>query len=135
MHYPIIVVPEPEQQAYTAVAPDIGEVASFGDSIEEALANLQEAVELYLEDAEEAPQPSKLEAVLEHEEVREHGGVVAFADLDLSFLDRKPVRLNVSLPSGLVKKIDEAARKRGMTRSGYLAWAADQAMARRQAEC
>ncbi|MBN1940879.1 MAG: type II toxin-antitoxin system HicB family antitoxin [Candidatus Diapherotrites archaeon] len=38
-----------EENEYVALCPEL-DVASQGDSIEEALANLKEAVELYLED-------------------------------------------------------------------------------------
>jgi len=135
MYYPIILIPDQEQGGFTVLAPDLPGLVTEGESMEEALANLQEAAELYLDDADEAPAPSTLETVMEHEEVREHGATVAFADIDTSFLDRRPIRLNVSLPAGLVKRMDEAARKRGMTRSGYLAWAADLAMMERRKAC
>ena len=41
-----------EEEEYVALCPEL-DVASQGDSIEEALANLKEAVELYLEDEKE----------------------------------------------------------------------------------
>ncbi|MCX7239008.1 MAG: type II toxin-antitoxin system HicB family antitoxin [Burkholderiales bacterium] len=54
-------------------------------------------------------------------------------DVDVSRLDvrksQKPVRLNISLPEGLLHDIDEAARASGATRSGFPAKAARQAMA------
>ena len=53
-------------------------------------------------------------------------------DVDVSRLDvrksQKPMRINISLPEGLVHDIDEAARASGATRSGFLAKAARQAM-------
>ena len=36
----------------------------------------------------------------------------------------RPMRVNVSMEAGLVAEIDEAARRRGLTRSGFLASAA-----------
>ncbi|MGD9396425.1 MAG: type II toxin-antitoxin system HicB family antitoxin [Candidatus Thorarchaeota archaeon] len=44
-----------EGKLYVALAPDV-DVASQGESIEEALANLKEALELYIED-EDAIRP------------------------------------------------------------------------------
>ena len=38
-----------EEKYYVALAPDV-DIASQGDTIEEALANLKEALELYFED-------------------------------------------------------------------------------------
>lgn len=45
-----------EDKFYVALAPDV-DVASQGETIEEALANLKEALELYIED-EDAIRPS-----------------------------------------------------------------------------
>jgi metal-responsive CopG/Arc/MetJ family transcriptional regulator len=50
------------------------------------------------------------------------------ADVDLARIDTKPVRLNVSLPSNLVQQIDTWANAHHMTRSGFLAKAAQDAM-------
>ena len=50
----VILTSEPPW--YVAKCPD-NSVASQGRTIEEALANLKEALELYYEGAEEAPQP------------------------------------------------------------------------------
>ncbi len=56
------------------------------------------------------------------------GGVWLLADVDLARIDTKPVRLNVSLPSNLVQQIDTWANAHHMTRSGFLAKAAQDAM-------
>ena len=45
----VTAVLTPEDEGYVAYNPETG-TASQGDTIEEALANLREAVELYLED-------------------------------------------------------------------------------------
>lgn len=47
MKLPVIVSKEPKY--YVALAPDV-DIASQGETIEEALENLQEALELYFED-------------------------------------------------------------------------------------
>ena len=49
-----------EEGIYVALCPEL-DVASQGKSVEEALANLKEALELYLED-EDVERPSKAEA-------------------------------------------------------------------------
>ena len=49
-----------EERLYVALCPEL-DVASQGKSVEEALANLNEALELYLED-EDVEKPSKVEA-------------------------------------------------------------------------
>ena len=44
--------------------------------------------------------------------------------MDVSLLSKRPVRLNVSLPEGLVKRIDAYAKTYHLTRSEFLAKAA-----------
>ncbi len=51
-----------EEDVYVAECPDIG-TASQGDTIEEALANLKEATELYLE---EFPLPKNFSSFIDH---------------------------------------------------------------------
>lgn len=48
MRYPVIVYPE-ETGGFSVVVPTLPGCHSQGESLEEALANLREAVELYLE--------------------------------------------------------------------------------------
>ncbi|MEB3323733.1 MAG: type II toxin-antitoxin system HicB family antitoxin [Cyanobacteriota bacterium] len=55
-----------EDEVYVAECPEVGSV-SQGDTIEEALANLKEATELYLE---ECPQPVPAPRLLTTFEVR-----------------------------------------------------------------
>jgi len=58
------------------------------------------------------------------------GGVWLLADIDLARVHNKPhsVRLNISLPSDLVARIDDYAKSHGASRSGFLAEAARNAM-------
>lgn len=56
------------------------------------------------------------------------GGVWMLADIDLSRVSTRAVRINISLPEALVKTIDDEAKSRHMSRSAFLAMAARQAM-------
>ncbi|VWC91354.1 hypothetical protein BLA18112_03344 [Burkholderia lata] len=49
-------------------------------------------------------------------------------DIDLSKINSKAVRLNISLPERLVQQIDATARARKLTRSAFLALAAEHEM-------
>ncbi|MBO8129725.1 MAG: type II toxin-antitoxin system HicB family antitoxin [Peptococcaceae bacterium] len=55
-----------EENGYVSKCPELG-VASAGDSVEEALANLKEAVELYLDNAYELGILNDLQVTLEAE--------------------------------------------------------------------
>ena len=56
------------------------------------------------------------------------GGVWLLVTIDATTLETKPVRLNISLPQGLVSKIDGYVKAHGTTRFGFLAQAARKAM-------
>jgi metal-responsive CopG/Arc/MetJ family transcriptional regulator len=46
-------------------------------------------------------------------------------DVDLSKVNTRAIRLNISLPENLIGKIDQAAAARRMSRSAFLAMAAE----------
>lgn len=54
----------PEDGGYVAQCLEV-DVASQGDSVEEAVANLSEALELYFEDTDEVPSPAPIIAPVE----------------------------------------------------------------------
>jgi len=69
VRYPVIVYPE-ETGGYSVVIPTLPGCHSQGETLEEAMANLKEAVELYLEVLEEdgiepQPVPAPLLTVME----------------------------------------------------------------------
>jgi metal-responsive CopG/Arc/MetJ family transcriptional regulator len=49
-------------------------------------------------------------------------------DLDLTRIDPAPKRVNISLPGSLLSQIDTYAQARHLSRSGFLAKAAQEAM-------
>jgi predicted RNase H-like HicB family nuclease len=49
MHYPIIIEPGDEQHAFGVVVPDLPGCFSAGDTLEEAVANAEEAVAVWIE--------------------------------------------------------------------------------------
>ncbi len=72
------------------------------------------------------PAPTALEKLSADPQYQ--GGVWLLAEVDLTRIDTRPVRLNVSLPSNLVQQIDNWATEHHLTRSGFLAKAAIAAM-------
>lgn len=53
MRYTVILLAEPEEGGYTALVPALLGCVSFGDTLEEALAMIQDAAEGYLAVAQE----------------------------------------------------------------------------------
>lgn len=70
MRYTVILEQEPDG-GYGATVPALPGCVSQGDSREEALTNIREAAELYVEDCEASGDPVPTEAGIEYIELRE----------------------------------------------------------------
>jgi len=57
-----------------------------------------------------------------------NGWVWALVDVDVTRFEGKAQKINITLPSRLLARIDEYAKSHGATRSGFLAEAARAAM-------
>ena len=115
--------------AFGVVVPDLPGCTSGGATVDDALRNAVEAVTLWVEDAradgEKIPKARSAEVLREDPEVAialAHGGILAYVPLVLDA--GRPVKANLSLDVGLLEAIDEAAERRGLTRSAFLASAA-----------
>ncbi|PLQ00178.1 type II toxin-antitoxin system HicB family antitoxin [Cupriavidus pauculus] len=131
MEFPIAIHKDPES-IYGVTVPDVPGCYSSGDTIEDAIRNAREAIishfEVLLSLGEEitlsATPIAELAARPEFAEA-----VWALADVDLTKLDNRPERINISLPRFVLHRIDTFVGARHETRSGFLARAALEAMA------
>jgi predicted RNase H-like HicB family nuclease len=132
MRYPIAIEPGGEQHAWGVVVPDLPGCFSAGDSLDEAVENAEEAILLWLEDAVDAgkppPEPSRLEALRRRKGYR--GWVWAVVNVDITRLSTQSKRVNITLPDRLLDTVDRHAKRRGETRSGFLARAAIETLSR-----
>ena len=53
----VVLYPDAEDGGYTVEVPSLPGCISQGDTLEDALANIQEAIELWIEDAEKHGEP------------------------------------------------------------------------------
>jgi predicted RNase H-like HicB family nuclease len=130
MLYPVYVQVGDKKHAHGVVFPDFPGCFSAADHWEDLPAMIQEAVEAHFGgESELIPKPTPIEKLVKNPEYT--GGVWMLVNIDLSKVNTKSIRLNVSLPENLVHKIDEAATAMHMTRSGFLASAAINALEHR----
>ena len=110
---------------YGVVVPDVPGCFSAGDTLEEAFINAKEAIAFHiegmLEDGEEIPQPTSLQEHVKNPEYE--GFTFSFVDVDLTHLMGKAEKINVTLPSLLIKRIDSfvATHPEYKNRSNFLA--------------
>ena len=123
MIFPIAIEPGDEKHAFGVVVPDLPGCFSAGDTVEEAIDNAKEAIELWLETAIDegmpVPEPSAIEKLRKDRSLR--GWLWAVVSVDLSQLSDKTERVNITLPSRVLRRIDAAAKEAGASRSGYIA--------------
>ena len=132
MLYPVYVHPGDATYSHGAEVPDFPGCFSAADDWQELPRRVQEAVEVWcMGEDMDLPAPTALNELAANTGFS--GGVWMLLDIDVSRLDvrsnQKPVRINISIPAGLVHDIDAYASAHGATRSGFLAQAARQAMA------
>ena len=105
--------------------PDFPGCVSAGATLEEARRMAQEALELHVggmvEDGDALPVPSSLETIMADPQ---NADAVAFQVTVPGAADRT-VRVNITLPERLLRRIDERAKNR----SAFLARAAERALA------
>ena len=129
MLYPVAVEKGSDTDAYGVTVPDIAGCFSAGDTFEEALENVREAIashlEILAEDGEEIPLASEVSNYLNHNEYQ--GLIWAVVDIDVSRYLGKSEKVNVSLPSRLIRLIDDQVGKdkHYKSRSAFLAAGAE----------
>lgn len=125
MIYPAYVHLGDDKHAHGITLPDFPGCFSAADDYADIPSKIQEAVELYTEgEVMELPTASKIEALETSGEFE--GGVWMLIDIDTNKLMSKPMRLNVSLPSHVVARMDAYASEHHMTRSALIVKAAEQ---------
>ncbi len=107
---------------YHATFPDLpgctADGATIGDLLVTARTKLSEKLKSLSDDGESWPEASSVEAVQLNAKA---GAILLLIDIEV---DDPPTRVNISIGERLLRRIDAAAQKSGMTRSGFLAQAA-----------
>ncbi|KIG04246.1 type II toxin-antitoxin system HicB family antitoxin [Caballeronia concitans] len=131
MEFAIAIHKDPES-CYGVTVPNVPGVFSAGDTIEEALRNAKEAIVCHVQAIIEEGDKVIIDSTSIEELVANPDyadAIWAFVEVDLSKLDSKPERINISLPRFVLHKIDSYVEARHETRSGFLARAALEAIA------
>jgi predicted RNase H-like HicB family nuclease len=124
MRSPVVIHKDPESD-YGVTVPDLPGCFSAGETVDEALVQAVEAIELHLDgllqDNEPLPTPQLIEI---HQQNPDYVvGIGAFVTVDLPKISGKAKRLNITLPERLLTVLDQYATQLGETRSGLIAQA------------
>jgi len=125
MRYPVVIHKDPESD-YGVTVPDLPGCFSAGDTMDEALQEVIEAIECHLEGLLLDGEPIPLPKTIEHHQINPDysGGVWAFVTVDVTKISGKTRRVNITLPERVLGLMDKYASEHGETRykfiSGYL---------------
>ena len=129
MRFPVVLHTD-DGLRYGVTVPDLPGYFSAGDTFDEALESVVEAIDLHLEglieEGGEVPVPHP---IAEHRlDPYYVDRVWAAVEVNVSRFDGRAEKVNITVPRRLLAKIDEYARVHGLSRSGVLAEAARQAL-------
>ena len=123
MRYPIAIEPGTDRTAFGVVVPDLPGCFSAGDTLDEAIANAEEAIagwiDASLDAGETIPAASSLDLIRERGDFR--GWIFGIVSVDPVVMDDKIERVNITLPRRVLSRLDAAADAAGESRSGFIA--------------
>lgn len=122
MRFTIAIEPGDDAHAFGVIVPDLPGCFSAGDTLDEAIDNAKEAIELWLETTiDNGSAIPELRSIGEHQSNPEFSGCIwAVVSVDLSELSDKAERVNITLPARVLRRIDAAAKAAGESRSGFI---------------
>lgn len=126
MLYPVYVHKD-QDSAYGLTFPDFEGCFSAADDLQDVERMAQEAVELHF-DGEDIPLPAPSSPEQWGGDDRFEGGYWLLLNIDTSKINSKSVRINISMPEALVKRIDQAAKRQHLSRSAFLAKSAEMSL-------
>ncbi len=134
MRYPIAIHKDVDS-CFGVSVPDIPGCFSAGETLDEALKNVQEAItghlEILAEEGIVAPKASPVDKYQGHSDYTD--AIWAYVDIDVSAFLGKTEKATVTLPKLLINKIDEAvAAGAAKSRSAFLADSAIKALSNNQ---
>ena len=124
MRYPVVIEPGTDATAYGVIVPDLPGCFSAGDTLDEAMNNVEEAIAAWIDatvDAGQAiPHPSDLETLRKAHKAHK-GWVWGLVKVDPALLDDTTERINISLPRRVLTRLDAQAKAAGESRAGFIA--------------
>lgn len=123
----IAVIHKDADSDYGVSFPDFPGCITAGSTVDEAKDMAHEALSLHvkgmLEDGDALPEPTTLENIINDPDFTD---VVAFFVIPVEDKQFKTVRVNITISENVLHIINRAAKKRHMSRSAFLAAAAQQ---------
>jgi len=131
MKFIIAIEPATADTSFGVVVPDLPGCFSAGDTLDEAIQNAHEAIDLFcetlIEDGLDIPVGRSI--AIHQADPEFVGWIWAVVEVPVEKYFGPAEKINITVPRLLLSRIDDYARAHGATRSGFLAQAARAAMA------
>jgi predicted RNase H-like HicB family nuclease len=132
MKFTIVIEPGDGQHAFGVAVLDLPGCFSAGDSLEQAMHNAVEAIELTVETMiEDGLSIPAAKPIANHQKNPDYQGWIwAVVDAPIEKYFGPAEKINITVPQAILARIDSYAKAHGMSRSGFLVDAARAAMQR-----
>ncbi|PIQ50827.1 MAG: hypothetical protein COW02_18020 [Comamonadaceae bacterium CG12_big_fil_rev_8_21_14_0_65_59_15] len=130
MKFILAIEPATPKSCFGVMVPDLPGCFSAGETLDEAIQNAHEAIDLHCETLIEDGQDIPIgKTIAQHQSDPEFAGWVwAVVDVPVEKYLGPAEKINITVPRLLLSRIDAYAGAHGATRSGFLAQAARAAM-------
>ena len=129
MRYPVVLHSD-NGIRWGVTVPDLPGCFSTGESMDEALQSVAEAIDFHLEgiteDGGEVPISQAIDAHRANPDFA--NGTWALVEIDTRKFDGRAEKINITIPRRILAKVDDYAKSHGLTRSGFLVQAAERAI-------
>lgn len=126
MRFPVVLHTD-DGIHYGVTVPDLPGCFSAGDSIDDALLQVMEAIDVHLEGMLEdaGAEVPDAQPIAVHQRNPDYAdGIWAYVDFNTSKYEGKAEKINITVPRRVLHRIDSYASSHGETRSGFLTRAA-----------
>ena len=130
MRYPVVLHGSDDGARWGVTVPDLPGCFSAGDSVDEALESVLEAIDLHLEGVIEEGGTVPFPCLISEHRVNPDfaDGTWAFVDVDTRKFDGRAEKINITIPRKILAQVDDYAKSHGLSRSGFLVQAAQKAI-------
>lgn len=118
--------------AYSVIVPDLPGCFSAGETLDDAITMAREAIDAHCELLAEdgAPVPAAKPLASHQADAELAGAVWAVVEVPVERYFGPAEKINITVPARVLARIDDYARRRGESRSGFLVRAAQEVMRR-----
>ncbi len=131
MKFLIAIEKGTDHSAFGVIVPDLPGCFSAGDTLEEAFTNAVEAIDGHAEIviADGAGIPAPADPAVHMADPDYTGMAWGYVDVAIERYLGPAQKINITVPAFALRRIDEYARRHGLSRSGFLVEAANRVIA------